>query len=147
MPFKKHKPEEIIGKQREAEILLAQAASTAAPCRRFAVSEQPYYLIPVFPKAMHSNAPPTVGGLRRWRRRRPRWLLTWQISLAHAMFVVPAHRVMDNITPIVAPCETGSRSPQGLNCRTFIARPCTCNGALVRTSEGWPASGGHAHMR
>ena len=28
MPFKKHKPEEIIGKLREAEIVLAQGAST-----------------------------------------------------------------------------------------------------------------------
>jgi len=29
MPFKKHKPEEIIGKLREGEIVLAQGASTA----------------------------------------------------------------------------------------------------------------------
>ena len=29
MPFKKHKAEEIIGKLREAEIVLAQGASTA----------------------------------------------------------------------------------------------------------------------
>ena len=43
MPFKKHKPEEIIGKLREAEILLAQGASTAEACRRIAVSEQTYY--------------------------------------------------------------------------------------------------------
>ena len=34
MPFKKHKPEEIIGKLREAEIVLAQGAST--PARRAA---------------------------------------------------------------------------------------------------------------
>ncbi len=43
MPFKKHKPEEIIGKLREAEILLAQGASTPEACRRIAVSEQTYY--------------------------------------------------------------------------------------------------------
>ena len=43
MPFKKHKPEEIIGKLREAEIVLAQGASSAETCRRIAVSEQTYY--------------------------------------------------------------------------------------------------------
>lgn len=43
MPFKKHRPEEIIGKLREAEIVLAQGASTADACRRIAVSEQTYY--------------------------------------------------------------------------------------------------------
>ena len=43
MPFRKHKPEEVIGKLREAEIVLAQGASTAEACRRIAVSEQTYY--------------------------------------------------------------------------------------------------------
>ena len=43
MPSKKHRPEEIIGKLREAEIVLAQGASTAEACRRIAVSEQTYY--------------------------------------------------------------------------------------------------------
>jgi transposase-like protein len=43
MPSKKHKPEEIIGKMREVEIVLAQGASTAEACRRIAVSEQTYY--------------------------------------------------------------------------------------------------------
>ena len=43
MPFKKHKPEEIIGKLREAEIVLAQGTSTAEACRRIDVSEQTYY--------------------------------------------------------------------------------------------------------
>lgn len=43
MPSKKHKPEEIIGKLREVEIVLAQGASTAEACRRIAVSEQAYY--------------------------------------------------------------------------------------------------------
>ena len=32
MPFKKHKPEEIIDKLREVEIVLAQGASTAEAC-------------------------------------------------------------------------------------------------------------------
>jgi putative transposase len=31
MPFKKHRPEEIIGKLREAEIALAQGASVGEP--------------------------------------------------------------------------------------------------------------------
>ena len=43
MPFKKHKPEDIIGKLREVEIVLAQGASTAEACRRIEVSEQTYY--------------------------------------------------------------------------------------------------------
>lgn len=43
MPSKKHKPEEIIGKLREVEIVLAQGASTVEACRRIAVSEQTYY--------------------------------------------------------------------------------------------------------
>jgi transposase-like protein len=40
---RKHKPEEIIGKLREVEIVLAQGASTAEACRRIGVSEQTYY--------------------------------------------------------------------------------------------------------
>jgi transposase-like protein len=43
MPFKKHKPEEIIGKLREAEIALAQGASVGEVCRRLSVREQTYY--------------------------------------------------------------------------------------------------------
>ena len=43
MPSKRHKPEEIIGKLREVEIVLAQGSSTAEAYRRIAVSEQTYY--------------------------------------------------------------------------------------------------------
>ena len=43
MPSKKHKPEEIIGKLREAEIVLAQGGSAAEASRWIAVSEQTYY--------------------------------------------------------------------------------------------------------
>ena len=43
MPSKKHKPEEIIGKLREAEIMLAHGATTAEACRRIGVTEQTYY--------------------------------------------------------------------------------------------------------
>ena len=42
MPTKKHKPEEIIGKLREVEIMLGQGGTTAEACRRIAVSEQTY---------------------------------------------------------------------------------------------------------
>ena len=43
MPSRKHKPEEIIGKLREAEIVLAQGGSAAEASRRSTVSEQTYY--------------------------------------------------------------------------------------------------------
>ncbi|WP_120222558.1 IS3 family transposase [Sphingopyxis sp. FD7] len=43
MPSKKHRAEEIIGKLREAEVVLAQGATTAEACRRIAISEQTYY--------------------------------------------------------------------------------------------------------
>ena len=42
MPTKKHKPEEIIGKLREVEILLGQGGTVAEAYRRIAVSEQTY---------------------------------------------------------------------------------------------------------
>jgi transposase-like protein len=38
-----HKPEEIIGKLREAEIVLAQGGTVADACRRIGVAEQSYY--------------------------------------------------------------------------------------------------------
>ena len=40
---RKHKPEEIIGKLREAEIVLAQGGTVADACRRIGVTEQGYY--------------------------------------------------------------------------------------------------------
>ena len=43
MPSKKHKPEEIIGKLREAEIVLAQGGTVLDACRRIGVTEQSYY--------------------------------------------------------------------------------------------------------
>ena len=46
MPAKKHKPEEIIGKLREVEIMLGQGGTTAEACRRIAVSEQTYWWSP-----------------------------------------------------------------------------------------------------
>ena len=43
MPNKRPTPEQIIGKLREAEIVVAQGATTAEACRRIAVSVQTYY--------------------------------------------------------------------------------------------------------
>jgi hypothetical protein len=40
---KKHQPEEIIGKLREAEIVLVQGSAVADACRRIGVTEQSYY--------------------------------------------------------------------------------------------------------
>lgn len=40
---RKHKPEEIIGKLREAEIALAKGVTVADTCRRIGVSEQSCY--------------------------------------------------------------------------------------------------------
>lgn len=43
MPSKRPTPEQIIGKLRETEIVLAQGGTTAEACRRIAVSVQTYY--------------------------------------------------------------------------------------------------------
>ncbi len=43
MAGRKHKPEEIIGKLRDAEIVLAQGATVADACHRLGVTEQTYY--------------------------------------------------------------------------------------------------------
>ena len=40
---RKHKPEEVIGKLREAEIVLAQGGTVLDACRRIGVTEQSYY--------------------------------------------------------------------------------------------------------
>jgi transposase-like protein len=40
---RKHKLEEIIGKLRESEIVLAQGGTMADACRRIGVTEQSYY--------------------------------------------------------------------------------------------------------
>lgn len=44
MARKKHTPEEIIQKLREAEIALAQGQPTGAVCKQLEVTEQTYYL-------------------------------------------------------------------------------------------------------
>lgn len=40
MPSKKPRPQGIIGKLREADVVLAQGATTSEACRRIAISEQ-----------------------------------------------------------------------------------------------------------
>ena len=43
MPGRKHRPEQIIGKLRHAEILLAEGATVPQVCRTLEVTEQTYY--------------------------------------------------------------------------------------------------------
>jgi len=43
MPRKKHKPEEIISKLREAELALGQGHTVAQVCKKLGVTEQTYY--------------------------------------------------------------------------------------------------------
>jgi len=43
MPGKKHTPEEIIHKLREAEVLLAKGEGVQLACRQIGVTEQTYY--------------------------------------------------------------------------------------------------------
>ena len=43
MPHKRFKPEEIIQKLREAEVLLSQGKNVAEACRQIGVTDQTYY--------------------------------------------------------------------------------------------------------
>ena len=43
MPGRKHRPEQIIGKLRQAEILLSEGATVSQVCRTLEVTEQTYY--------------------------------------------------------------------------------------------------------
>ena len=43
MPRKTHTAEQIIGRLREAEVLLAQGQTVGQVCRSFSISEQTYY--------------------------------------------------------------------------------------------------------
>jgi len=43
MAKKRHTPEQIIGKLREAEVLLSQGRSTPETCKQIGISEQTYY--------------------------------------------------------------------------------------------------------
>ncbi len=68
MPSKKHKPEEIIGKLREVEIVLGQGGTAAEACRRIAVS----VTVPRFslqPEGEHPALIGQPGGLPRQQIR------------------------------------------------------------------------------
>jgi transposase-like protein len=43
MPCKRHTPEQIIGKLREAEVLLGQGATIPAAAKQIGITEQTYY--------------------------------------------------------------------------------------------------------
>jgi putative transposase len=43
MSQRKHKPEQIIGKLREAEVLLSQGSTVDVVCRKIEVTKQTYY--------------------------------------------------------------------------------------------------------
>ena len=43
MPKKRHTAEQIIGKLREAEVLLSQGQATPEVCKQIGISEQTYY--------------------------------------------------------------------------------------------------------
>lgn len=43
MPTKRHTPEQIISKLREAEVLLSQEMSIAQACKKLGIHEQTYY--------------------------------------------------------------------------------------------------------
>ncbi len=54
---KKHKPEEIIGKLREAEIVLAQGGTTANACRRIAGT-----IVAITPPTVNGTVKVDIGG-------------------------------------------------------------------------------------
>ena len=60
MPSKKHRPEEIIGKLREAEAVLAQGATTAEACGGIAISEQSAIIVGA--RNMAISGPVRCGG-------------------------------------------------------------------------------------
>lgn len=74
MPSKKHRPEEIIRKLREVEIILGQGGTTAEGCRRIAVSEQTYY-----------RWPKEYGGLKTDQARRMKDLEKENLQLRRAI--------------------------------------------------------------
>ena len=75
---KRHQPEEIIGKLREAEIVLAQSGTTDDACRRISVNEQTYY-----------RWRKDYGGLKTDQARRMKDLEKKILRLGRASFSVP----------------------------------------------------------
>ena len=63
MSKKRHTPEQIISKLREAEILLSQGQSVPVACKRIEVSEQTYY------RWREDFAPTRPSASRNWSVR------------------------------------------------------------------------------
>ena len=61
MPKKRHTPEQIIGKLREAEILLSQGQTVPEACKQIEVSEQTYY------RSRKENGGLNTGQVNRWK--------------------------------------------------------------------------------
>ena len=120
MPARKHKPEEIIGKLREVEIVLGQGGSTAEACRRIAVSEQTYY-----------RWRKEYGGLKTDQARRMRDLEKENARLRRAI----SDLTLDKL--ILQEAARGSRK----TCKAQTSEPRTAP-ALHR-----PGSGGAGRVR
>jgi putative transposase len=117
MPFKKHTPEEIIGKLREAEIVLAQGGTTADACRRLAISEQTYY-----------RWRKEYGGLKMDQARRMKDLQKENARLRRAI----SDLTLDKLILQEAPGET--IEPHAASCAVSIISATNClprNAAFV----------------
>ena len=99
MPSKKHRPEEIIGKLREAEVVLAQGATTAEACRRIAISEQTYY-----------RWRKEYGGLKTDQARRMKDLEKENVRLRRAI----SDLTLDKLICRKLPGETSEPRPSAL---------------------------------
>jgi putative transposase len=128
MPSRKHKPEEIIGKLREVEIVLAQGPSTAEACRRIAVNEQTYY-----------RWRKEYGGLKTDQARRMKDLEKENLRLRRAI----SDLTLDKLILQEAAGETSE--PRAA---TTLYRSCATRAPCVRASDlpgAGPASIDAAH--
>ena len=95
---KRHKPEEIIGKLGEAEIVLAQGGTTADACRRIGVAEQTYY-----------RWRKEYGGLKTDQARRMKDLEKDNLRLRRAI----SDLTLDKLTLDKLILQEASRGPAG----------------------------------
>ena len=120
---KRHKPEEIIGKLREAEIVLAQGGTTADACRRIAVTEQTYY-----------RWRKEYGGLKSDQARRMKDLEKENLRLRRAI----SDLTLDKL--ILQEAARGTSEPCAAKA---LHRSCTNRAGSIRTTGlpgAWPAS-------
>ena len=127
MSAKKHKPEEIIGKLREVEIMLGQGGTTAEACRRIAVSEHTYH-----------RCRKEYGGLKTDQARRMKDLEKENLRLRRAI----SDLTLDK--PILqeaargdfrAPRGAGAASTRSGKCWTYPSGPCAaCSASTGRRS-------------